>query len=168
MGAPWGGPICPGRCWAPCIGDCSAPACTPGKTILCELRIPTRLFNKKKSRLFNQKSFLLQSTQCLQECQSHASPPPPFVHCKFSLSSPKINRTLFFLIFFSPLLLFFFSLPFSTPPEPLLLVAESPDSIGTQKCCRSKPRLPSWFRNPLEGGERRNKMGGDFFFIFLY
>lgn len=116
MGAPWGGPICPGRCWAPCIGDCSAPACTPGKTILCELRIPTRLFNKKKSRLFNQKSFLLQSTQCLQECQSHASPPPPFVHCKFSLSSPKINRTLFFSnFFFSSSSIFFFPPFFHTP-----------------------------------------------------
>lgn len=148
MGAPWNGSIYAGPCCAPYVGDCSSPLCTPRN----EHPLPAS-YSHPKSRLWNPKSFLLERPWILQECRSRAL-------CLI----PQNKQDFFFFLsyFFFSLLLLFPPLSFSTPPEPLLLVAGSPDSVGTQKCRRSKPRLPSRFRNPLEaGGETRNKMGGD-------
>lgn len=94
----------------------------------------------------------LQSMHWLLGTQSRApySPPLPPVLCALQVCSliPQNKQEcggFFFSSFFFPFL------PFSTPPEPLLLVAGSPDSVGTQKCCSSEPWLPSWFRNLGEG-----------------
>lgn len=147
---------CPLGCIVLLMEEIAPPLCVPPGN---EHPLPAP-YSHPKSRVWIPKALPFERPRILRECRS----------CALCLI-PQNKQDFFFPLFFffslssSP----FFPLSFSTPPEPLLLVAGSPDSVGTQKCRRSKPRLPSRFRNPLEaGGETRNKMGGDLLLGFFF
>lgn len=112
-------------------------------------------YSHPKLRCFNG-AFLIPKCVVPAGVPEPRSPSTPLCAVQAFSLIPQNKQDFFYIyFFFTPLLLFIFFLPFSTPPEPLLLVAGSPDSVGTQKCCESKPWLPSPFRNPLEGGREK-------------